>query len=148
MGNTFMSAAAKSRRQQTSIERAKGTATEAEGVVTINVRIPRALHRAGAAPPHRDGREHDAAHQPPHDRRAWLGASDERRDTRRVVYGRILRTPVCPHPARLLRSERHVMSAGWGNTRKAARRGGRRVRCRNNGGRRLLLLPAHRGRTA
>ena len=46
MGNTFMSAAAKSRRQQTSIERAKGTATEAEGVVTINVRIPRALHRA------------------------------------------------------------------------------------------------------
>lgn len=46
MGNTFMNAAAKSKRQQTSIERTKGTATEADGVVTINVRIPKALHRA------------------------------------------------------------------------------------------------------
>lgn len=44
MGNTFMNAAAKSKRQQTSIERAKA-ATDVEGVVTINVRIPRALHR-------------------------------------------------------------------------------------------------------
>lgn len=42
MGNAFMNAAAKSRQQQTNIER---TATDADELVCINLRIPKSMHQ-------------------------------------------------------------------------------------------------------
>lgn len=42
MGNAFMNAAAKSRQQQTNIER---TAPEADELVCINLRIPKSMHQ-------------------------------------------------------------------------------------------------------
>lgn len=45
MENTFMNAAAKSKRQQTTIERSKKAAPEDDGLMVINVRVPKALHK-------------------------------------------------------------------------------------------------------
>lgn len=45
MGNAFMAAAEKNRKQQEGIERAEPVAAPDKSLVTINVRIPKSLHK-------------------------------------------------------------------------------------------------------